>query len=186
MTERIVIAGFGGQGVLLTGKLLCVAGMNEGLHVSHIPSYGAEMRGGTANCSVVVSDEEIASPVVEHPTIVIALNGPSLEKFEPRMAPGGLLIWNTSLIKAGPTRADLRVFGLDATGLSMAKGTERAANMAAVGALLRLMPELVRRKALEEALDEVISARNRKFNGLNREIIAAGYEAAASPAMAPV
>ncbi|RKX73813.1 MAG: 2-oxoacid:ferredoxin oxidoreductase subunit gamma, partial [Spirochaetes bacterium] len=77
MTEELIIAGFGGQGVLLTGKLLCVAAMRQGKQVSHIPSYGAEMRGGTANCSVVISDEEIASPVIEKPSIVIALNGPS-------------------------------------------------------------------------------------------------------------
>lgn len=177
MTEEIIIAGFGGQGVLLTGKILCVAGMREDLYVTHIPSYGAEMRGGTANCSVVVSDEEVASPVIERPGIVIALNGPSMKKFEDRIRPGGLLIWNSSLIQEKPSRTDIVAVPLEATGLSLEKGTERGANMAALGALLALKPDIISREAVEAALDEAISARNRKFNPLNREIIASGYEA---------
>ena len=176
MTEELIIAGFGGQGVLLTGKLLCVAAMRQGKHVSHIPSYGAEMRGGTANCSVVISDEEIASPVIERPSIVIALNGPSVAKFESRIRPGGLLIWNSSLVKNPPTRKDLVLISLNATDLSLVEGTERAANMAAIGALMKLKPEIVSMDAVESALDEVISARNRKHNPVNRRILHAGYE----------
>ncbi len=175
MTEEIIISGFGGQGTLLSGKLLCVAAMREGLNVSHIPSYGAEMRGGTANCSVVISDEEIASPVIERASVVIALNGPSVVKFEPRMRPGGLLIWNSSLVKTPPTRKDLKKVAVDATGLSLAEGTERAANMAAIGALLYLKPDLVSRAAVVAALDEVISERNRKHNPLNVKIMDLGY-----------
>ena len=176
MTEELIIAGFGGQGVLLTGRLLCVAAMRQGKHVSHIPSYGAEMRGGTANCSVVISDEEIASPVIERPSIVIALNGPSVAKFESRIRPGGLLIWNSSLVKLAPTRSDLVLNSLTATDLSLAEGTERGANMAAIGALLKLKLDLVSMDAVEAALDEVISARNRKHNPVNRRILHAGYE----------
>ncbi len=176
MTEELIIAGFGGQGVLLTGKLLCVAAMRQGKQVSHIPSYGAEMRGGTANCSVVISDEEIASPVIEKPSIVIALNGPSVVKFEPRVRPGGLLIWNSSLVKNPPTRKDLVLISLDATDLSLKEGTERAANMAAIGALLKLKPDIVSVNAVEAALDEVISARNRKHNPVNLRILHAGFE----------
>jgi len=178
MTEEIVIAGFGGQGVLLAGRLLCVAAMRRGLQVSHIPSYGAEMRGGTANCSVVISSEDIPSPVIESPSVVIALNSPSLVKFLPRIKPGGMLIWNRSLIKAVPMRSDLLSFPLDATDISLANGTERAANMAAIGALLRLKPNLVSIEAVEAALDEVISSRNRKHNPLNLRILGAGYEMA--------
>ena len=177
MTEEIIITGFGGQGVLLAGKLLCVAAMRQNRQVSHIPSYGAEMRGGTANCSVVISDEDIASPVIERPSIVIALNGPSLAKFEPRVRPGGLLIWNSSLVKNPPTRKDLVLVSLDATNISLGEGTERAANMAALGALLKLKTDIVSMEAVEAALDEVISARNRKHNPLNRRILHAGYEA---------
>jgi 2-oxoglutarate ferredoxin oxidoreductase subunit gamma len=177
MTEEIIISGFGGQGVLLAGKLLCVAAMRQGKHVSHIPSYGAEMRGGTANCSVVISDEDIASPVIERPGVVIALNGPSVAKFEKRLRPGGLLIWNTSLVKNPPTRKDLVLVPLEATALSLAEGTERGANMAALGALLKLKPELVDLDAVEAALDEVISARNLKHNPVNRRILHAGLDA---------
>lgn len=177
MTEELIIAGFGGQGVLLAGKLLCVAAMREGRHVSHIPAYGAEMRGGTANCSVVISDEDIASPVIERPSVVIALNGPSLVKFEKRVRPGGLLIWNSSLVKVPPTRTDLKIVDLDATRISLDEGTERGANMAALGALLSLKPHIVSRPAVEAALDEVISARNLKHNQVNIRILHAGSEA---------
>jgi 2-oxoglutarate ferredoxin oxidoreductase subunit gamma len=177
MTEEIIIAGFGGQGVLLAGKLLCVAAMRQGREVSHIPSYGAEMRGGTANCSVVISDEDIASPVIERPGVVIALNGPSLAKFEDRLRPGGLLIWNSSLVKNPPTRKDLVQVPIEATALSLAEGTERGANMAAIGALLELKPDLVGLVAVEEALDEVISARNKKHNPVNIRILHAGQSA---------
>jgi 2-oxoglutarate ferredoxin oxidoreductase subunit gamma len=177
MTEEIIIAGFGGQGVLLAGKLLCVAAMRQGREVSHIPSYGAEMRGGTANCSVVISDEDIASPVIERPGVVIALNGPSLAKFEDRLRPGGLLIWNSSLVKNPPTRKDLVLVPIQATALSLAEGTERGANMAAIGALLELKPDLVDLIAVEEALGEVISARNLKHNPVNIRILHAGQNA---------
>jgi len=177
MTKEIIIAGFGGQGVLLAGKLLCVAAMREGKNVSHIPSYGAEMRGGTANCSVVISDEEIASPVVEHPDIVIALNEPSVAKFEKKVKTGGSLIWNTSLVKTPPSRTDITLIPVAATDLSLQEGTERGANMAAVGALLELNPEIASPDAVDAALDEVISARNRKFNPVNRKIMQLGRDA---------
>jgi len=182
MTEELIIAGFGGQGVLLAGKLLGVAAMSEGRHVSHIPAYGAEMRGGTANCSVVISDEEIASPVIERPSVVIALNGPSLVKFEKLVRPGGLLIWNSSLVKSPPTRTDLKIVNLAATQISLNEGTERGANMAALGALLSLKPRIVSRSAVEAALDEVISARNLKHNHVNIRILHAGSEAVSAAA----
>ena len=176
MTYEIVVAGFGGQGVLLAGKLLCVAAMRQGRYVSHIPSYGAEMRGGTANCSVVISDEEIASPVIEHPGIVIALNEPSLAKFLPRMRLGGLLVWNSSLVKTSPERDDITSVAIDATGISGEEGSDKGANMAALGVLLFCKPDLVNIKAVETALDEVVSARNIRHNPVNRRIIHRGLE----------
>lgn len=176
-TEEIIIAGFGGQGVILAGKLLCVVAMRQGRQVSHIPSYGVEMRGGTANCSVVLSAESIASPIIEQPTVVIALNGPSAAKFEPRVRPGGILIWNSSLIPNPPSREDIKLIDLPATDLSLAEGTERGANMAALGALMALKPLLLSMEALSAALDEVISERNRKFNPVNLRIFQAGCDA---------
>lgn len=176
MQEEIIISGFGGQGVLLAGKLLCIAAMREGKHVSHIPSYGAEMRGGTANCKVIISDEEISSPVIDNPTIVIALNTPSLHKFEPKMAENGLLLYNSSLIFEKPTRTDIKVESVKANDISEAAGSLRAANMAALGYLLKLKPELASMKSLEEALDEAISARNKAHNPINIKIMESGYQ----------
>jgi 2-oxoglutarate ferredoxin oxidoreductase subunit gamma len=176
MYEEIVISGFGGQGVLLAGKLLCIAAMREGKHVSHIPSYGAEMRGGTANCKVIISDEEISSPVIDHPTIVIALNTPSLHKFEPKMAKKGLLLYNSSLIPEKPTRTDIQVESVKANDISEAAGSLRAANMAALGYLLKVKPEIASMTALAEALDEAISARNKSHNAINIQIMEAGFK----------
>lgn len=175
-TEEIIIAGFGGQGVILAGKLLCVAAMRQGRQVSHIPSYGVEMRGGTANCSVILSAESIASPIVEQPSVVIALNGPSSMKFEPKIRAGGILIWNSSLVKSPPTRDDLRLIDIPATDLSLKEGTEKGANMVALGALMALKPLLITRDALFAALDEVVSERNKRFNPINQRIFQTGFD----------
>ncbi|MFP4178756.1 MAG: 2-oxoacid:acceptor oxidoreductase family protein [Spirochaetaceae bacterium] len=177
MTEKIIIAGFGGQGVLLAGKLLCIAAMREGKHVSHIPSYGAEMRGGTANCQVIISDEEIASPVVFAPTTVIALNAPSLHKFQDMVVKGGLLIYNSSLIDETPERGDVDVVPIDANDISEAQGSNRSANMAAIGKLLSKRPEISSMKSIVAALEEAVSARNRKFNEVNEKVLKAGNAA---------
>jgi len=175
MTENIILAGFGGQGVLLAGKLLCIAGMREGKFVSHIPSYGAEMRGGTANCQVIISDEEVASPVVFHPDIAIVLNTPSLLKFEPRVRPGGLLIYNSSLIDVKPSRTDITVVDIAANEIADREGASRSANMAAVGKLLALKPEISSMDSIIAALDEAVSARNKKFNPVNIKVLKAGF-----------
>lgn len=176
MHEEIIISGFGGQGVLLAGKLLCIAAMREGKHVSHIPSYGAEMRGGTANCKVIISDEEISSPVIDHPTIVIALNTPSMHKFEPKMAQNGLLLYNSSLIPDVPKRTDIKVESVKANDISEAAGSLRAANMAALGYLLKLKPEIASMNSLKDALDEAISSRNKQHNPINIKIMESGYK----------
>ncbi len=177
MTEKIIIAGFGGQGVLLAGKLLCIAAMREGKFVSHIPSYGAEMRGGTANCQVIISDEEIASPVVFRPTTLIALNTPSLHKFEPRIEKGGLLIYNSSRIDSKPSSSGIDIVALDANDISDAEGSKRSANMAAIGKLLAKKPELASMDSVIAALDEAVSARNRRFNPVNEKVLKAGHAA---------
>ncbi len=176
MTKEIIFAGFGGQGVILAGKILCIAAMKEDKYVSHIPSYGAEMRGGTANCSVVIADEEIASPVVENPDICIVLNKPSMDKFVPRMKKGGVLIYNTSLIEDKPSRDDITVIGIDANKVAAENGSERAANMVALGALVKAEPWLSKVESFEYALDQAISARNKKFNEINLKVIKAGFD----------
>ena len=177
MTEKIIIAGFGGQGVLLSGKLLCIAAMREGKYVSHIPSYGAEMRGGTANCQVIISDEEIASPVVFYPTTLMALNTPSLHKFEPRVTEGGLLIYNSSLIDDSPSRSDIDVVAVNANDISEEQGSSKSANMAAIGKLLSKRPEIASMDSIIAALDEAVSARNKRFNPMNEKVLKAGYAA---------
>jgi 2-oxoglutarate ferredoxin oxidoreductase subunit gamma len=179
MIETIFIAGFGGQGVLLAGKLVCLAAMTEGKHVSHIPSYGAEMRGGTANCSVVVSDEEIASPLVPHPAVLIALNTPSLAKFEPLVRQGGLVIWNRSLCTPPIERAGVAYLGVPANELAEEVGSYKAANMVALGALIARRPAVAGLADVEAALEEAVSARHRELNAVNRKALKKGYEAAA-------
>ena len=175
MHEKIIIAGFGGQGVIMAGKLLCIAAMTENKYVSHIPSYGAEMRGGTANCSVVISDTEIGSPTVPNPSIAVVMNKPSLTKFEPKVKPGGLLIYNRSLIDQKPKRTDITIVDLKANDISEAEGSTRAANMAAIGKLLALRPEIASLKSVIKALDVAISARNRKHNEINIKVLMAAH-----------
>ena len=178
MYEGIFIAGFGGQGVILAGRILCLAAMGEGKHVSHIPSYGAEMRGGTANCSVVVSDSDIASPLVPRPSVCIVLNTPSLIKFQPIVRPGGLLIWNTSLIDVTPDRHDIEILPVAANELAEDAGSYKAANMAALGALLRRRPSIASLESVVDCLDQAVSTRHRELNAINRRALAKGYEAA--------
>jgi 2-oxoglutarate ferredoxin oxidoreductase subunit gamma len=173
--EGIFIAGFGGQGVILAGKLLCLAAMREGRHVSHIPSYGAEMRGGTANCSVVVADEDIASPLVPDPSVCIVLNTPSLLKFQSIVKPGGLLIWNSSLIDVKPERSDVDVEAVPANALAEEAGSYKAANMVALGLLIRLRP-VASLESLLAALDEAVSARHRDLNQINRAALRKGFD----------
>ena len=179
MTETIFFAGFRRQGVILAGKLVCLAAMTEGKHVSHIPSYGAEMRGGTANCSVVVSDEEIASPLVPHPGVLIALNTPSLVKFGPLVRDGGLVIWNSSLCEPPGERAKVDYLAVQANELAEAAGSYKAANMVAVGARCFPADKVgAGLPAVEAALDEAVSARHRQLNEVNRKALKKGYEAA--------
>mgnify|MGYP003307628595 CR=1 FL=1 len=176
MTTEIIFAGFGGQGVILAGKILALAGMSEDKYVSHIPSYGAEMRGGTANCSVIISDEEVSSPVIENPDVVIALNKPSMTKFENKIKPNGILIYNTSLIDEAPSRKDIKVLPLPCTEICTETNNPRGTNMVALGALLKAVPGMVSGvKPFEFALDEAISARNKKFNPINIATIEAAF-----------
>jgi len=136
MRQEIIIAGFGGQGVLLMGQLLTYAGMLEDKHVSWIPSYGPEMRGGTANCSVIISDELIGSPIVYEPTAVVVMNLQSLDKFELAVQPKGILIINSSLIEKGLMRDDIEVYRVPVNDIAAELGNPKMANMVALGALI--------------------------------------------------
>ncbi|MDT8901441.1 2-oxoacid:acceptor oxidoreductase family protein [Anaeroselena agilis] len=136
MTHEIVMAGFGGQGVMLMGQLMTYAGMLENKHVSWIPSYGPEMRGGTANCSVIISDEPVGAPIVSEPTTVVAMNLPSLDKFEPALQAGGNLIINSSLIDQGAKRSDVNVFLVPSNDIAGELGNAKVANMVVLGVLI--------------------------------------------------
>ena len=136
MTHETLFAGFGGQGVLLAGRLLVYAGMIAGKEGSFMPAYGPEMRGGTASCSVIVSDEPVGSPVINKPELLVALNKPSLHKFEPLMQPGGVVIINSSLIDEKAARTDIKAYYVPMNDMAQKLGNPKALNMVALGALL--------------------------------------------------
>lgn len=136
MQHDMILAGFGGQGVLLIGKMLAYAGMNAGREVSWLPSYGPEMRGGTANCTVVISDRPVGSPVIQTPRALLAMNLPSLDKFEPHVRTGGAIVVNTSLINRPVRRDDVLAVGIPANELALELGNPRCANIIALGAFV--------------------------------------------------
>lgn len=180
MLEEIVIAGFGGQGVMVAGQLLAHAGMEEGKEVAWIPSYGPEMRGGTANCTVIISDEEVGSPVVTNPGIAIVMNRPSLDKYEPLVRPGGLLIYNRSLIRHRPERSDIRIVAIPANDEAAALGDARLANSIMLGALLGLT-NVVPLEAVVASMREVLGARHQDMIDLNRRALERGRQLALAP-----
>lgn len=148
------MAGFGGQGLMFIGKLLAYSAMKEGRHVTWIPSYGPEMRGGTANCTVVVSSEEIGSPVIPHPCAVIVMNNPSLEAFEPKLESNGLLVLSSSLVNRPLVRKDIRTIAVPASEIAKSVGTERSANMVMLGAYVSVT-KVVTGKSIVEGLKEL-------------------------------
>ena len=175
MQSEVIISGFGGQGTLYAGQVYAYAGMDEGKHVTWIPSYGPEMRGGTANCTVMISDEEIGSPSALHPRAVIALNLPSLDKYEPLVAPGGFLIVNESMVNRQPTRTDIHWLMIPANDIARELGNERVANMVLLGSLeanMKALPD----GALERALQAHTAERLKKFIGMNIEAMHRGAE----------
>lgn len=138
MNLQVVMAGFGGQGLMLIGKLLAEASMDEGKEVSWLPSYGPEMRGGTANCTVVVSDHPVASPVINNPDSLIVMNKPSMVKFAPEVKSGGLILYNSSLIDKGSGRKDVREYPIPANEEAQNVGNNKAANMIMLGAFVAI------------------------------------------------
>ncbi len=177
MQKEIMIAGFGGQGVLFAGQVLAYAAMDLGKEVTWIPSYGPEMRGGTANCTVVIADEEIGSPLVQFPPAAIVLNLPSFDKYEPEMQPGGVLIVNQSMVDRGAKRNDLTTIFVPANEIAEEIGDKRLTNMVTVGALLAFLPE-VSLEALEEALKGHLPARHQKLLPSNFAALQRGYDLA--------
>ena len=177
MTNEYLIAGFGGQGLLFAGKFLVNKGMMEGKEVSWLPSYGPEMRGGTANCSVIVSDEDVGSPIVDAPDVVVAMNGPSLDKFEMSVKPGGTLVINSSIIERKSVREDVTVVYCDAMGIAEQVKNPKGANVAILGAMLAKEP-IVGLDKMEEAIKIELGEKKMRFFEGNKAALLAGIEAA--------
>jgi 2-oxoglutarate ferredoxin oxidoreductase subunit gamma len=173
MQKEIIIAGFGGQGVLFSGQLLAYAAMDQDLHVTWIPSYGPEMRGGTANCTVVISDQEIGSPMVSRPSAVIAMNRPSLDKYESKVKENGVLVVNKSMIDREINRSGIRVVLVPGNEIAEELGDRRMTNMVLIGALLANL-DVLPLSALEKALKEHLPERHHKLLPLNLEAIKRG------------
>jgi len=177
MQKEIIIAGFGGQGVLFGGQVLAYAAMDTDKDVTWIPSYGPEMRGGTANCTVVIADHEIGSPLVKNPPLAIALNLPSFDKYEEVLAPGGTLIVNQSMVDREAKRDDINVIFVPCNEIAEEIGDKKLMNMVAIGALLTALPE-VTIKDIEKALEGHLPARHKHLLPKNYEALKRGYEAA--------
>ncbi len=173
MTQKIRCAGFGGQGIVLMGKLLAQAGMMDDKHTTFFPQYGAAMRGGTANCSVIVSDDAIASPMVEEPDVVLVMNGPSLDRFEPTVQPGGWIFYNTSLIDREVERKDVNVFKVAANSIAEEVGNARTANMVMLGAFAKKLGT-VNLETLLGSLDVQMHGKSGKIMDMNREAMKRG------------
>ena len=176
--DEIIFAGFGGQGVLFAGQLLAYAAMDEGKHVTWIPSYGPEMRGGTANCTVVVSDEPIGSPLVSQPGTAVVFNKPSYDKYEPLVAPEGLLVVNATLIEQTSARSDIIVLPVPGTTEAEELGNVRLANVILLAAMLTARP-VVTLEAIRNALEAHLPEHRRDMLPDNHKALARGAELAA-------
>ena len=174
--EEVIIAGFGGQGIMLAGKLLAQAAMKSGKEVTYMPSYGAEVRGGTANCMVVIAESEIASPLVSKPNSLIAMNKASLSKFAPRIKKGGLLVMNSSLIDEAPqVDKTIEILAVPADKLAVKLGNPKAANMVAIGAYLQRRGS-VSLDAVAKSLPDVLAKRYHQTLPVNTEALHRGAE----------
>ena len=174
-TNQILIAGFGGQGVLFAGKFLAYKGMVENLNVSWLPSYGPEMRGGTANCSVVLSDAPVGSPIITAPDVLVAMNLPSLQKFVDTVVPGGKIFVDSTLIDAKVERTDVEVFYIPATQMAKDAGFATLANMILMGKVIK-ETQAVRFDNNLETLQSFIPAKKAKLIDINCQALQAGYD----------
>lgn len=175
MHEEIIISGFGGQGVLFAGQLLAYAGLAEGRHVTWIPSYGPEMRGGTAHCTVIISDDEIGSPLVRRPSVAIVLNPPSMEKYAPLVKPNGVLLFDSTLVSTGSNRTDLREIGLPAKDIAAELGFPQIANVVILGTLIAATGVL-KPETIDQILDEHLGTRHRNALAANKVALRRGME----------
>lgn len=174
MNKQILIAGFGGQGILFSGKFLAYGGLLEEKEVSWLPSYGPEMRGGTANCSIILSDEPIGSPIILNPDILIAMNLPSLEKYENETVLGGQIFIDSSLIEKKVTRSDVDVYYIPATRLASEKGLSGLANMIMIGHLIK-KTNIIPYEDVRKSMEKVVPAKKINLLDLNLKAVEIGY-----------
>ncbi len=174
-TTQILIAGFGGQGILFSGKFLAYKGLLDGIQVSWLPSYGPEMRGGTANCNVILSDTPVGSPIITTPDVLIAMNLPSLQKYVNAVAPGGQIYVDSSLIDAKVERTDVEVFYIPATQMAKDEGIGTLANMIIVGHLLENNPELSF-DGIDDVVEKLVPPKKAALKDLNMKALALGRD----------
>ena len=174
MTYETIFAGFGGQGILFAGKVIAYAGMVENKNVSHLPSYGPEMRGGTCNCHVIVSDDPVASPIIVEPTSVVAMNAPSFDKFEDTLVPGGKAFVDSTLVSRDAKRDDIEVFKIPATQMANEMGLPKLANMIIVGKLVK-ETGIFTFDELSKAVKKLVPASKPELYDSNMKALEAGY-----------
>ena len=174
-TTKFLFSGFGGQGILFSGKFIAYKGLTEDKQVSWLPSYGPEMRGGTASCGVIVSDDAVGSPIVSTPDVLIAMNLPSLDKYESTVAPGGMIFADSTLIERKVTRDDVKVFYIPATGMASENGFPTLANMIIVGKVLRELGEYDA-ESIDRTLKKVISAKHANMLEINKKAMQLGAD----------
>ncbi len=176
MQTEVIMSGFGGQGLMMIGKLLAYAGLEEGKEVTWLPSYGPEMRGGTANCTVVVGDRPIGSPLISSPKAAVVMNQPSLEKFAPTLKKNGILVINSSMIPINSDRDDLRSFRIKANDIAAELGNRRSANLVMLGAYIG-MEEAVTHETILKAIEKTFEKKP-QFVEVNCKTFMEGYELA--------
>ena len=175
MTTKYLFSGFGGQGILFSGKFVAYKGLTDDKQVSWLPSYGPEMRGGTASCGVIVSDEQVGSPIVSAPDVLVAMNLPSLDKYESTVAPGGMIFADSTLIERKVQRDDVKVFYIPATALASENGFPTLANMIIVGKVLKETGNY-NEESIDATLKKVISAKRADMLEVNKKAMAIGAE----------
>ena len=175
MTRQFLFSGFGGQGILFAGKFLAYKGLLEDLQVSWLPSYGPEMRGGTASCGVIVGDEAVGSPIVSNPDVLVAMNLPSLDKYESTVAPGGIIFVDSTLVSRPVTRTDVTVYAIPATQMASDNGTPTLANMILVGKILKVLNDF-EDGSVRAALGKVVSAKRADMLEVNLNAMKLGAD----------
>jgi len=175
MIVKTIFSGFGGQGVLMMGISLANSAMNKGYHVTYLPAYGAEMRGGTANCTVALGDEEIASPVASEPNYLIVMNAPSLFSFQNKVTSGGTIFLNSSIINDRPNRQDVKVFCVPCADMALELGNSRVANIIMMGAFIK-KTEVISPDIYLKSLESIMGSKKKSLAEVNRKAFAVGFD----------